>query len=63
MLIPNDNKIDNSIIVSDYIVGIDFLEKITNIDLLPDYNSFDYDAGNWGLEASKELNNPAPACD
>ncbi|MCK5546896.1 MAG: DNA/RNA non-specific endonuclease [Rhodospirillaceae bacterium] len=63
LLMPNDNKIDNSIIVSDYIVGMDYLEKIIDIDLLPDYNSFDYDAGNWGLEETKELNNSAPACD
>ena len=63
MLMPNDNKIDNSIIISDYIVGIDYLVKIIHIDLLPDSNSFNYDARNWGLEATKELNSPAPACD
>ena len=63
LLMPNDNKIDNDVIVSDYVVAVDYLERIIGINLLPDFASFDYGLAKWGLAAAKESNNTAPACD
>ncbi len=63
MLMPNDNKIDNSVIVSDYIVGVNYLEKTLGIDLLPGLNSLDYGLAKWGLGAAKNPRGYNLSCD